>query len=231
MRILICDDEKQYTEQLEEKIKDYIKSRGINAEITASGDPESIIKSDMSFDLVFLDVQMPINGISLAKELKKRNNKMALFFVTNYDSYQDEAMDLRALRYFEKPLDTERLNAGLDKALEYISEAYVDLFLPSEGALKRILVDEIIYVTIEERKALVLTSEGSYYAKESFDEFCAKLPNVFFYRVHKSFFVNLHYVESYSYSELLITDGTSVPIAPRRQSEFRKFWFEYLRRR
>lgn len=231
MRILICDDEKQYAEQLEEKIKDYIKSRGINAEITASGDPESIIKSDMSFDLAFLDIQMPISGILLAKELKKRNAKTALFFVTNYESYQDEAMDLRAFRYFKKPFDTERLNAGLDKAFEYVSEAYVDLFLPSGEALKRVLVDEIIYVTIVERKVLVLTCEGPYYAKESFDEFCDKLPNNFFYRVHKSFFVNLHYVSEWLRSKITLTDGTVIPVAPRRQSEFRKFWFEYLRRR
>ena len=41
----------------------------------------------------------------------------------------------------------------------------------------------------------------------------------------------VHYVERYSYSEMLLTDGMRIPIAPRKQSAFHKFWFEYLRRR
>ena len=68
----------------------------------------------MRFDLAFLDIQMDeVNGITLAKELKKRNSKIALFFVTNYDEYQDDAMDVNAFRFFSKPFDVGRLYSGL----------------------------------------------------------------------------------------------------------------------
>ena len=190
------------------------------------------LPEDEVFDLAFLDIQMPnVDGITLAKRLRQRNPKLALFFVTNYDEYQDDAMDLQAFRFFEKPFDVNRLYAGLDKAMEYIDGAYVDIYLSENAAQQRVIADNIIYVTREGRKVSIVTTAREFCVAEKFDDLCQKLPQLFFYPVHKSFFVNLHYVERYTYTELLLTNGARIPIAPRKQSAFHKFWFEYLRRR
>lgn len=232
MKILICDDEKEYLEILTSHVREYMEKHYIECDITAAVDPVSISRSNIVFDLAFLDVQMDgIDGISLAKELRSRNSKLALFFVTNYEEYQDDAMDLQAFRFFEKPFDANRLYAGLDKAMEYIDGAYVDVFLYGDGAQQRVLVDDIMYITRNNRKVVMVTQSGNYTTKESFDDWCDKLPQLFFYPVHKSFLINLHYVEKYSYSEVYLTNGTRIPIAPRKQALFHKFWFEYLRRR
>ena len=53
-------------------------------------------------------------------------------------------MDLQALRYFSKPYDIGRLYSGLDKAMEYIDGAYVDIFLYGDNAQQRIVIDEIM---------------------------------------------------------------------------------------
>ncbi|MDD5863730.1 MAG: LytTR family DNA-binding domain-containing protein [Firmicutes bacterium] len=190
------------------------------------------LPEDEVFDLAFLDIQMPnVDGITLAKRLRQQNPKLALFFVTNYDEYQDDAMDLQAFRFFEKPFDINRLYAGLDKAMEYIDGAYVDIYLSENAAQQRVIADDIIYVTREGRKVSIVTTAREFCVAEKFDDLCQKLPQLFFYPVHKSFFVNLHYVERYTYTELLLTNGSRIPIAPRKQSAFHKFWFEYLRRR
>lgn len=231
MRILICDDELQYLEQLKDHVREYMRNRFISCSIYSFTDPSTVMNSDISFELAFLDIQMPTDGITIAKELKRRNSKVAIFFVTNYNEYQDDAMDLRAFRFFEKPFDVQRLYSGLDKAMEYIDGAYVDLYLYKDGAQKRIFVDDILYITRENRRALMVTKDDDFSTKESFDEWCEKLPALFFFLVHKSYFVNLHYVEKYTYSELLLSNGTRIPIAPRKQANFHRFWFEYLRRR
>lgn len=232
MRILICDDEADYLDQLNIHINEYMRNHFIECNITVTQQPMSIIHSDAFFDLAFLDIQMEqIDGISLAKELKQRNNKLALFFVTNYYEYQDDAMDLQAFRYFEKPFDVNRLYAGLDKAMEYIDGAYVDVFLSGDGVQRRILVDDIMYVMRDNRRVVIVTKDGSFTVKESFEDCCINLPSLFFYKVHNSFFVNLHYVNEYSYSELILSNGERISIASRKQASFRKFWFEYLRRR
>lgn len=232
MKILICDDEQSYLNTLQIHIEKYMMSRHVPCDITALTDPTRIPKDTAVYDLAFLDIQMPgINGIDLAKYLRRNNPKLALFFVTNYEEYQDDALDLQAFRFFEKPFNVNRLYAGLDKAMEYIDGAYIDIFLSENGAQLRVIADDILYITRDGRRVAIFTLNKVYSVTEKFDDFREKLPQLFFYPVHKSFFVNLHYVERYTYSELLLTDGTRIPIAPRKQSAFHKFWFEYLRRR
>lgn len=232
MRILICDDEEKYITPLIEYIEEYMNDHSIPCDITTTVHSQDMFTSKEVFDIAFLDVQMPeIDGLTLAKELRRRNGKTALFFITNYEAYQDNAMDLQALRYFTKPFDPVRLQSGLDKAMEYIDGAYVDIYLYSEGIQQRVLVDDIIYLTLEKRKVAIQTTKHHFLVSGKLEEWADHFPHLFFRQVHKSFLINLHYVEVYSYSEVIMTDGTRIPIAPKKQSEFRRIWFDYLGRR
>ncbi len=232
MKILLCDDEQQYTDELKIHIEEFMKSRSISFEIFTFNNPQSIVESDTVYQLAFLDIQMnELDGISLAKILKERNNKIVIFFVTSYNVYQDDAMDLRAFRFFEKPYNADRLYSGLEKAMEYIDESYIDFYIYTNNEHKKILTDDVIYVERGNRQVTLVTTKGNYTTRETFDEWCEILQNSFFYKVHKSFIINLHYVTSYKYSEIFIQNNIRIPIASRRQSDFHKFWFAYLRRR
>lgn len=232
MKILICDDEIQYVNNLKASIEEYLKSKTVNYSIDTECAPQNIIKNDTVYQLAFLDIEMnEVNGISLAKNLKERNSKIVIFFVTSYNNYQDDAMDLRAFRFFEKPFNKERLYSGLDKAMEYIDESYVDFYVYVNNEQKKVLTDDVIYVERSNRQVTLVTKQGNYTTKETFDDWCKILQNSYFYRVHKSFIVNLHYITRYSYSELFVQDNIRIPIASKRQADFHKFWFAYLRRR
>lgn len=232
MRILICDDENIYADELKSFIENYFLLRHLPAEITIKCDPLDVVNDESIYEIAFLDIQMDnVDGLSLAKILKERNSKVAIFFITSFGRYQDDAMDLNAFRFFEKPFDPERLRSGLDKVMEYIDRTYVDFFINANGAQKKIPADDILYVERDNRKVTLHTLDEKYITRESFDFWEDALQSTYFYTVHKSFIVNLHYVTKYDYSELYLQDSIRIPIAPRRQKDFRKFWFEYLRRR
>lgn len=134
MKILICDDEYTNLEILKKHIMEYTAAHCIKADIYATTSPKEIFESSTSYDLAFLDIQMPdIDGISVAKELKNRNQKVVIFFVTAFDEYQDEAMDLHAFRFFDKPLNIERLYSGLNRAIEYLNESYIDVYIENKN--------------------------------------------------------------------------------------------------
>lgn len=231
MKIIICDDELQYLTDLKKHIEEYMNNRYIKFDIDTYTDPSLVLNTDISYDIAFLDIQMEkFDGISLAKELKQRNNKVIIFFVTSYDEYQDDAMDLHAFRFFEKPFNAERLYLGLDKAMEYINETYIEFYLCDGKRQTKILVDDIIYIEHQNRKVFLNEKNGSHITTENLVEWKAKLPHSFFYQVHKSFIVNLHYVEEYNYTELYLIGGRRIPIASRKQADFHKYWFTYLRR-
>ncbi len=232
MRILICDDDPRYAVELQGYIDAYMKSKGADYIIDTINDPEQAGRNNNVYQLVFLDIQMEsINGISAAKILKERNSKVIIFFITSFKNYQDDAMDLRAFRFFEKPVDPGRLYSGLDKAMEYIDESYVDFYVFTNNEHRQIHVDDVIYVERVNRQVTLVTVNGCYTTRESFDDWAEKFQNTFFYRVHNSFIVNLHYVTSYKYSEVIVQNNIRIPIASRRQASFHKFWFAYLRRR
>lgn len=233
MKILICDDEYTNLEILKKYITEYTAAHCIKADIYATASSKDVFESSTSYDLAFLDIQMPdIDGISVAKELKNRNQKVVIFFVTAFDEYQDEAMDLHAFRFFEKPFDSERLYASLDKALQYIDETYIDLFLYNSGEDKKILVDDIMYIRRESRKIILHTKDGNeYITRRSLNEWMEELPNTFFYLVHKNFLVNLHYITKNSYSNIVLDNTIEIPVASRKQVDFHKYWFQYLKRR
>lgn len=232
MRILICDDEVRYINDLEGYIEEYMTNHLISFQIDTTISPNEILNNDYVYDLVFLDIKMPVyDGIDLAYELKQRNSKVVIFFVTSFNEYQDMAMDLQVFRFFEKPFDVNRLYSSLDKAMEYIDGAYVDVFVYSNKEHKRILVDDIIYIENKNRKTYLYTKDGQIIINETIDEWTDKLPTTFFYRVHKSFLVNLHYVTKYSYEELYLNETIRIPVASRKQSDFHKAWFRYLKRR
>lgn len=231
MRILICDDEKSSVQSLRECVAQYMTERNIQFNLVETVDPNSVLMSKEVFDIAFLDIQMDgLDGLTLAKELRLRNRKTVLFFVTNYEDYQDNAMDLQALRYYTKPFNKERLIAGLDRALEYIDDTYVDVFLYSGGAQQRVLVEDILYLTLEGRKVAVRTESSCFLLSGKLDDWKMCFPHTFFRQPHKSYIVNLRHVNQYSYAKLIMSDGTSIPIAPKKQPEFRRIWFEYIGR-
>lgn len=231
MKILICDDEYTNLEILKKHIMEYTAAHCIKADIYATTSPKEIFESSTSYDLAFLDIQMPdIDGISVAKELKNRNQKVVIFFVTAFDEYQDEAMDLHAFRFFDKPLNIERLYSGLNRAIEYLNEAYIDVYIENKNRHIKVSVDDIKYIKRENRKNTVVTNNEIYTVRCKFDELISALPNTFFYLVHKSFYVNLHYITEYSYKEIYI-DDTRISVATRKQADFHKYWFNYVKRR
>lgn len=232
MRILICDDEIKNINNLKIHVEEYMKNHGIAFEMETTTNPTNVAQGGTAYDLVFLDIQMPeLNGFSLARELKKKNSKVVVFFITAFNEYQDDAMDLQVFRFFEKPFDVKRLYSSLDKAMEYIDGAYVDVFIYNNKEHKRILVDDIIYIKRENRKNYLYTKDGEIIVRESIEEWNGKLPTTFFYLLHKSFLVNLHYVTRYNYTEVYLNETIRIPVAPRKQADFHKAWFNYLKRR
>lgn len=232
MKILICDDNEKDLSELKFYIEKYMDGKLVHYEIDTATASKEVLQKDNSYDLAFLDIEVDeTNGIVLAKELRKRNSKTVVFFVTAFTGYIDAAMDLHAFRFFEKPFDVDRLFSGLDKAMEYIDETYVDIFLYDNQSQIRVLTDNIIYLRSEHRRIVIVTTQGEFVTRTAFSHWLEVLPQSFFYQVHKSFFVNLHYVEQYKYTELYLMNTERIPIAPRKQSAFYKYWFEYMRRR
>lgn len=230
LKILLCDDEKAYLDDLLGKLNNYMQLRGREAEIVTSLRAASVVRTDLFYDIAFLDIEMQsLDGIALAKALRQCNERVIIFFVTAFAEYQDDAMDFQAFRFFEKPVNPERLYAGLDKALKYRDSLFVDVYVRTDSCVKKLHMDDILLVKTEGREICVVTAQEVCAQWGTLDEWEVQLDAPFFCRVHKSFLINLHHVRQYSYKEVVMSNGEHVPIPTRRQAAFHQVWFDYLK--
>lgn len=229
---LICDDEKKYIDEIKKCIDDYCYDNSITYHADTFTDGISAINSPNTYNIAFLDIEIGnVSGLEIAKSLKSKNKNIIVFFITAYEKYIDDAMDLFALRFIKKPIDFSRLYNGIDKAVDLINEDTISFYLKSSGAVIKIKANEIMYIEIGDHKTMVFTENNSYDSSENLDYWEHKLTNVCFSRPHKSFILNMEYVDTYQRNEVTLRNGKIIPVAYRNQKEFRKIFWDYLKRR
>lgn len=117
MKILAVDDEMLQLEKLEDSIYEAIPE----ATVYSSRRTSDVLRmiEETEFDIAFLDIQMRgITGVEIARKLKAHNPKINIIFVTAYDEFKSEAMDMKASGYITKPVNAAKIKSEL-KDLRY----------------------------------------------------------------------------------------------------------------
>ena len=115
MKVLLVDDEELQLLRLETEAKKVFSE---DTEMLLFKSPLEALKNckDQIIDIAFLDIEMPgMNGIGLAKELKKLNPKTNIIFVTAYDNYALEAYKIHASGYLSKPVSASKIQREVDE--------------------------------------------------------------------------------------------------------------------
>ena len=124
IKILLVDDEKDFTEVLSERME----TRGFKVEIADSGIVAIEKVKEQSYDAIILDLAMPqMNGIDVLKILLKENPNLQIIFLTGHATLEKgiEAVKLGAVDFMEKPVD-------IDTLIEKVNEAKTKRDLLSE---------------------------------------------------------------------------------------------------
>jgi DNA-binding LytR/AlgR family response regulator len=162
-------------------------------------------------DLMFLDIQMP--GMLGTKFLTTLREKPLVIFVTAYSNYAVESYDLEVVDYLMKPVSMERFTKAALKAQENwllrkrsapsIAEqpnnpAPAHFFVNVEYSLVKIVVDEITHIEgmKDYVKIFLNGTKRPVLTKSTMKGIEEKLPGRRFFRVHKSFIINVEKVES-----------------------------------
>ena len=229
MKIAICDDEVKYVEETEIKVKNILAEQNINAEIDLYNSSTAIYNCGKFYDVAFLDIEMePYSGIKVAEKLKATNPYIVIFIVTSYDEYLDDAMDLNVFRYIKKPLDERRLKTGVCKALEMIDNNVITFFLKSGNKSVSVISDDIIFVETVGRTTRIVTVKGEFVSENKMTFWKEKLSASFFFPVHKSFIINMKHLTGYKRDTVTLSETYSIPVAYRKQAEFRSYFFNFV---
>lgn len=233
MRILFCDDNSAILEQLQSFVQEFFRNvGGLEPKLAAYTSGDQLLENENRADIAFLDVEMPgRSGIHVGARLKELNPRIKIFIVTSYPDYLDEAMRFQVFRYLSKPIDKTRLFRNLKDALyQYNLETKEFPILTSDGVFVR-RSEEIICVEAVQRKVFVHTTAGTLRSIKPMEHWRNTLTLPCFFTTHRSFIVNMRFVNTISKDKVLLKykDQTQEAyLARRRYTIFKDTYLMFL---
>jgi len=256
LKALVVDDEQLAREELS-----FLLAQVGGVEVVgqaANGIEAMGLIEDLSPDLIFLDVQMPgMNGFEVARQMLGRESAAEIVFVTAYDQYAIEGFQVNAVDYLLKPVDVMRLEQAVQRTRRRLQsdrprpamanedlERIVKLVTERQSRRERLAVkigelvmlvdaDDLIFASLADDVITVvagnLTGTSNY---RSLDELQERLDPSVFWRVHRSYLVNINTIKEivpwFSRNYILkMNDGrtTEIPVSRSQTKRLR----EYLR--
>lgn len=234
MKILICDDDLKIIKTIEQLLNKITKQRKLSFEITSYNYGEQVVSDNERYDVAFVDIEMPgINGLSVTKHLQKINPNIIVFIVTSFQAYLDDAMDLNVFRYLSKPIDENRFLKNMNIAIDTFHKSTQIILTETYDECYSIYTRDILYITIENRKACIVTKDNIYSTKNSFDYWKKKLSEYdYFVQSHYSFIINLKNVTHFSKTDVTLTkdnkESVTLPISRRFYPLFKEAFINYI---
>lgn len=216
LKIAICDDESSLREYLAETVLAWAKKNRHLVELLSYVDAKAFLFAygqEKDFDLLLLDVEMPgMSGIALAKEIRQENRAVQIIFITGYYEYFSDGFDVSALHYLIKPVDAGKLYPVLDRAVDNLAYRERAVLVSTADGEFKIPQADIWYIEAENVHVIVHTAGGDYRMRIALAKFSAQLDETFF-KVHRSFVVNLKYIKRITRTEITMVNGDTVPIS------------------
>lgn len=241
MKTIIVDDIKKNREILVELLGDYCPQVEIVGQASDVNSAFPLIQ-EQNPDLVLLDVEMPEGtGFDLLDKFEQVSFEVV--FVTAHDRYALKAIKFCALDYILKPVDVKELIQAIHRVSEKLKERNSSsnfshliqniknknilqhkIAVPTQEGFIFVEVDDILRCEADgSYTSIILKNKKSIYATRKIKGFDDLLSDYHFFRVHRSFLVNLNYIEKYHKGEggyVVMSDGISVDVSRRKKDEF-----------
>ena len=232
MRIAICDDEAAQIQATEEFVRRWGKEQEIAVEISAFYSAESFLfrwAADACFDVAFLDIRMgKMTGIELAEKIRRADDKLIIVFITGLRDYVFRGYDVNALHYLIKPVNAVNIRKCLEQARAIVTQRDRRFLLFTvDGQTRRFTYDEIRYFEIYSHYITVHTGTETIRYKKRISSLELELPGDQFVRCHRSCIVNLQYVRMVGKHELVMEDGSRLPVSAERWNKLHTQFMHY----
>lgn len=236
MKIAVCDDEEYYLNKIEKMIRSSLYKHGISRyEIVTymSGKEFCSEESELlEYDVVFLDINMPeLNGLEIARKIREYSSNILIVFITAFIDYSLEGYKLEVTRFLLKDMLDDMLPECVEaiiRKMKLQAKRVQYFFLEGE---KELAVDQIYF--IESRKHKLIFNIGERKQKQfslygKLDDQEKKLYQYGFLRIHKSYLVNLLYIQEITNYKVKLMNGKMLPVPREKFQRVKEKYFELV---
>jgi len=235
INVLIVEDEWITSEE----IKEVLERNEINVVAQADNAEEALaIVKENAIDVALLDIHIKgsLDSIDLAKEIVKvRSTEIIFLTAFDDDRYVSRAKEVLPAAYLVKPFQSKSLMLSIEMAFNTLmndkdqADAESNLkdiindriFIKENHLLVRILVSDILFIQATGSYTVIHTKKGTHTLSINLKTFEMRLNHPEFYRVHRSYLVNISKIEAIN-GNLIHIDEKSIPIGASQRTEVLK---------
>lgn len=234
MRIAICDDDENELAHFMDLIAEYCLKRGINHDCRFFHNSTDFLFNIKGgeYDLILLDVVMPgISGVQAAREIREKDKNVKIIFVSSSTEFAVDSYSVGAYYYLLKPADADSLFPLLDRVdNELFIQDEQGLALKDRRGIVRISFMALEYVEVFNKTVSFHMADGV------IREMTAALSDIErkllarpeFIKTHRSYLVNLNYVQAVGVDCIVTENGHNIPISRQRRNQVHDAYMHFL---
>ncbi|MGF9696872.1 LytR/AlgR family response regulator transcription factor [Paenibacillus sp. MABNR03] len=238
--VAICDDEEKQREQVKNMLISLSLKTNIDFQITLFASGEQLVSHYKNvgdtFHILIMDVEMSgMNGIQTAKQIRTmKHMDVQIMFLTSYPEYMVESFDVVTFQYLIKPIQPHIFEEKMIKLCQYfkaMDKKYVLIKSDYEEILLK--YDDIFWIEVV--KSLTIKNKLNFVTKENTHEskgilscYAAALKDHGFLQIHRSIIINLLHVQKFSGAQVVMLNGTELPIGRSKVKEVKDAYTKFM---
>ncbi len=234
LKIAICDDNKEDLGLYAEWVRAYAANAACEIRCFSFDSGDALIAAverGGSFDIIFFDVIMPgVDGIETAKEVRQVSDTSIIVFLTVSREFALESYEVRAHDYLLKPVTQDRFLQVLNEVVRLASgRSMQSILLQRASGVTKILFESIRYVEVMQKRLYFYLNDGSVLKTTGTIGSVEKtlLAEPRFLKPHRSYLVNMEYIETVGAKEIRMTDGQTIPLPKALLSKVKEQFLNY----
>ncbi len=219
MNIIILEDNNNHSEQVINLLNKWSLSTNCKLTILSYVSVEDFWSDHTSnhlleTDLFLLDIKInKSNGLDFAKSIRKLGYNRAIVFTTSFSEFVIDGYDVNATGFLIKPVEYEALKKVLDKILRSLTSGMYT-FKTTTRSQVTLFFKDICFFECNNHSIEVITTNDHYPQRAKLEDVKQLLPPVFI-QIHRSYIVNLDFVEKIQDSEVYLSTGIKLPISKK----------------
>lgn len=231
MKIAVCDDEICARNQLRKYIEKHDEKQGFKIEEFSTGEELVQFLKDNHIDIIFLDIEMnKIDGIDTAKLIRINDRKAIIIFVSSHQERVFDSFDCEAFNFIPKPFTQEKFDDVFTKAIEKYKFLNKSLTINWKGETIDLPIEKIKYFESYRKHVIFYTYDGEYQMIANLSDILNELSPYGFLQTHQGYVVNMNLIRRFDGLNIILVDGTKVPISFRKKTNVVSEYAKYVAR-